>query len=134
MFGARVPMFNIKKKKIHHLMVVTLKGDVVLGECQELETFLVQLQKEGKYCVILDCEDLEGMSTKGMKVILRLSEVFRKSGGDIKMIRVQEKLHNVFRICGLSQMIEIVASLEDGIQKFSSGVGHIEKHLLWKMS
>lgn len=75
------------------------------------------------YCkIIMDMDELEYIGSSGLEVIIGNIQDARKSGGDIKLCFLKEKVFKVFDLLGLPKFFDISDSLEEAISRFNNNV------------
>ena len=81
-----------------------LKGRVDSANAQEKEQEIgAALQTGPVENLIIDCEDLEYISSAGLRVLLRLRQKFE----DLKLINVSSDVYEIFEMTGFTEMLDI---------------------------
>lgn len=85
-------------------VTIALEGRIDSGNSAEVESE-IRGAMDGKKpeCVILDAEDLEYISSAGLRVILRL----RKNWPKLRVINVRSEVYEVFEMTGFTEMMDV---------------------------
>jgi len=107
------------EKLVSGVMVLDLRGRIVLGE--ESEAFrerIKRLVEEGRTRIILNLADLSYLDSVGLSSLVASYTSARKQGGDLKLLQLTKKIHNLLQITRLSTVFEIYDTLEDAVRSF----------------
>lgn len=86
-------------------IVLYLSGHIDSGNAAEVEEELRQIVTDDvkTYPVLIDAENLEYLSSAGLRIILRL----RKTNANIHIINVKPEVYDIFDMTGFTQMMTI---------------------------
>ncbi len=85
-------------------LTIALKGRIDSGNASDIEREIQeQLGSSAGIPLILDAEELEYISSAGLRVILRL----RKKYPDLKIINVCSEVYEIFDMTGFTQMMKV---------------------------
>lgn len=99
--------------------VVRCRGRLVAGEeVRALRAEVERLMKETRQ-IVLQMEEVGGMDSSGLGVIVRLRGALRAAHGDLKLCKLSPQLRQVFQITNLLGVVQICESEEQAIQAFS---------------
>ena len=68
--------------------------------------------------MILDFEELDYISSAGLRVILKATKDLKRSEGKIILCAMKDYVKEVFEISGFDSFLPIVTSLDDAINQF----------------
>ena len=86
------------------VLMISISGRVDSSNAPAVETELMGIvQKEAHSTVVLDFENLEYISSAGLRIVLRL----RKAEPSMKIINVSSEVYEIFETTGFSEMIPI---------------------------
>lgn len=88
--------------------IVSLDGRLDAAQAVKAQTFLDQVVGQ---CV-LDMEKLAYISSAGLGVLLKTHKRLMTSGGGVKLINVNNHIHDIFRYSGFDKLFEIVPAGE----------------------
>jgi anti-sigma B factor antagonist len=83
-----------------------------------LEKELFQIINQNEKHLLVDCKNLEYISSSGLRVFLMALKQMNKSNGKLVLAGLNELIQEVFDISGFSSLFTIVASREDALKSF----------------
>lgn len=98
---------NIEKTQIGAEVTLTLSGRLDTVTAPQLEE-KIQESLEGTQKLNLDFENLEYLSSAGLRVLLTAHKAMTKSGGQMEISHVNEVIHEVFEVTGFLDVLNIV--------------------------
>lgn len=102
------------------ITLIELSGQLDAHTAPEFERFLEErVRNEKKARLILDFSNLEYISSAGLGVLMGLIEEVRSQSGDMKLIKVPEKIYHVLDLLGFPIVFEILPQLEDALGAFA---------------
>ena len=69
--------------------------------------------------LILNFSNLEYISSAGLGVLMGLIEEVRSQSGDMKLIKVPEKIYHVLDLLGFPIVFEVLPQLQDALSSFA---------------
>ena len=85
-------------------ITIKLEGRIDSGNAAEVENEITEAMKEKEpSSVVLDAEDLEYISSAGLRIILRL----RKKHPDLKIVNVRSDVFEILEITGFTEMMTV---------------------------
>jgi|MTBAKSStandDraft_1061840.scaffolds.fasta_scaffold119096_2 anti-sigma B factor antagonist len=97
---------------------ITIKGFLDAHTASQFEELLKSLIEEGQVRLIVDMDKLNYISSTGLGVFMGYIEDIREKGGDIKFVRVPDKIYKIFAILGFTAIYEIFNEEGEAIEKF----------------
>lgn len=102
------------------ITLIGLSGQLDAHTASEFEHFLEErVRTEKKSKLILDFSNLEYISSAGLGVLMGLIEEVRSLKGDMKLIRVPEKIYHVLDLLGFPIVFEVLPQLENALDSFA---------------
>ena len=83
------------------------------GELEEV------LDGSGAPKVVLDCADLEYISSAGLGVLSKMTKEFRDKQGDLRLAALPEKIASVVSLLGFDQVIKVFAHTDDAVRSYA---------------
>ncbi len=111
--------FKVALREENRISIVELKGYLDAHTAPELESTLQKLLAERKFNIIVNCRDLNYISSAGLGVFMAFIEDVRQQKGDIKLSNMSPKVYNVFDLLGFPILYEIFKDEKEAIRKFS---------------
>jgi anti-sigma B factor antagonist len=100
--------------------LIELSGQLDAHTAPDFERFLEdRVTTEGKSKLILDFSNLEYISSAGLGVLMGLISEVREKSGDMKLIRVPEKIYHVLDLLGFPIVFQILPNLKEALEAFA---------------
>ncbi len=113
--------FYILEKLIDGVIVLDLRGRLTLGEGTEaLRTRIRQLMQAGYTQIILNLEEVSYIDSVGLSTLVSSYTTARREGGDMKLLNLTKRVHDLLQITRLSTVFEIYNTLEEAHRSFRS--------------
>lgn len=98
---------NIEKKENGNEITLMLTGRLDTTTAPQLEAE-INASLDGAERLILDFQDLEYLSSAGLRVLLSAHKTFMKRGsGEMTIRNVNETIHEVFEVTGFLDILNI---------------------------
>ena len=98
-------MLNITKNEENNALTLSLEGRLDTVTAPQLEEEIAT-SVEGVTLLVLDFEKLEYISSAGLRVLLS-SQKKMKNQGEMKVVRVNETINEVFEMTGFADILTI---------------------------
>lgn len=86
------------------ILTISLTGRVDSSNAETVEAEIRAIcQSDSAQALVLDAEDLQYISSAGLRVILRL----RKSDPTLKIVNVSSEIYDIFDMTGFTEMLSI---------------------------
>jgi anti-sigma B factor antagonist len=113
-----MPLYVVEKV-VDGVMVVDLRGRITLGEETEaLRGRVKRLVEAGHTRIILNLEGVDYIDSVGLSTLVSSYTSARKQGGDVKLLHLTKRVHDLLQITRLSTVFEIYDSLEAARRSF----------------
>ncbi|MCX6136057.1 MAG: STAS domain-containing protein [Ignavibacteriales bacterium] len=112
--------FAIGVRESAGVHVLDLKGYLDAHTTPLLEEAFKKLLAEKKYRIIVNCRDLNYISSAGLGVFMAFIEDVRAEEGDIKLSNMTVKVFNIFDLLGFPVLYDIVKDEQEAIAKFGA--------------
>lgn len=103
----------------HDIRLVRVEGYLDSSTFPQLQEHLKELIDQGCYRLLVDFEELNYISSAGLGVLMGMLQEVRDHGGDLKVARMSDKIHNLFDMLGFSRLVRIYDKIEDALASFS---------------
>jgi len=101
--------------------VLHLQGKIMGGpDATSLHEKLHELIDNGTLSVVVDLEGVAWMNSSGLGILIGGLSALRKSGGDLRLARVTEKIEEVLRITKLDRVFDIYGNTDDAVASYGS--------------
>lgn len=88
-------------------VTVTIEGRVDTATSAELNEVLAPLSQETGIELVLDCENMDYISSSGLRVLLGTQKAITANAGSLVVKNVQDSVKSVFDITGFSSFLDI---------------------------
>ena len=110
--------FAIERAAHGNVDVLRLAGQLDAHSFPKLQEALEGLGAEERAQVVLDCGNLEYISSAGLGVLKKMSREFRDKKGDIRLAALTPKIKNVVDLLGFSQVIKVFPAPDEAVSSF----------------
>jgi len=88
---------------------------------REFEEALEGLVQDGRYTILLNCKDLNYISSAGLGAIMGLIETVREHEGDILLSNLQENVFAIFDTLGFTQLYRVFSDEDQALAEAIPG-------------
>lgn len=107
---------EINQEKVDSVAVVTLNGRLDAGTSGQLESVLDSQREAGETRVLVDCRELDYISSAGLRVLLSAAKQFKRVDGAIALSALNPNVKQVFEISGFTSIFPIYATREEAVE------------------
>ncbi|WP_300464718.1 STAS domain-containing protein [Desulfobacula sp.] len=97
--------------------IFSVKGSLDSNTSTEFETRIYAALESGQRKLILNLEDLEYISSAGIRVMLKTTKDLKRMEGTVVLCALQDYVKEVFDIAGFDGYLNIEKSLEEAMVK-----------------
>ncbi|MCK5856363.1 MAG: STAS domain-containing protein [Bacteroidales bacterium] len=108
---------ELKFRKEGDATVLELKGRLDTSNYESFSEELFAKLEDGDKYIIMDMEDLDYISSSGLRVFLSALKKIRANEGDIALCCMSDKINEVFEISGFSSLFKVFVSLSDAVSE-----------------
>ncbi|MGB9664541.1 MAG: STAS domain-containing protein [Ignavibacteria bacterium] len=102
-------IFKLNERKMDTTISGLLKGE-----------FTILCQAENVRKLIIDLEKVELCDSSGLSALLLAQRQIREKGGAIRLINVNEKVHNLIKISFLENVLPVCNSQEEAFEELEN--------------
>ncbi|HCX76919.1 MAG TPA: anti-sigma F factor antagonist [Algoriphagus sp.] len=110
-------MLSIHTHEEHTHHILRIQGEIDASNSVQLDESIRSLADNGAKSILVDGSDLEYISSAGLGVFMSYLEDFQEQGVSLKILALDPKVFEVFKILGLDQLISIFPTKEEAIQE-----------------
>ncbi len=107
---------EINQEKQNQVNIVSLKGRLDAGTSSLLEDALNGLIAAGETKILVDCRELDYISSAGLRVLLASAKQSKKQNGAITLCSLSPNVKQVFEISGFTSIFPISATREEAVR------------------
>ncbi len=101
------------EKLVSGMILLDLRGRIVLGpETEALRERIKRLLEAGHRRIVLNLAEVSYVDSVGLSSLVASYTSVRKQGGDLKLLGLTRRIHDLLQITRLSTVFEIYDSLE----------------------
>ena len=97
--------------------IFSIKGSLDSNTSSEFETQIYTALEQGQRKLILNLEDLEYISSAGIRVMLKTTKDLKRMEGNIVLCSLQDYVKEVFEIAGFDGYLNIEKNFEAAMTK-----------------
>ena len=114
----------IVEKLVDEVMVLDLRGRLVLGEeTLALRERIKRLVAAGHKRIVLNLEELAYMDSSGLSALISGFVSVRNQGGELKLLKLTQRVSDLMQITKLSTVFEIHDTMEAAQRSFAKPAG-----------
>jgi anti-sigma B factor antagonist len=98
--------------------VLSFQGNLDTGTSPEAESQINGLIDAGAQKLLVNFEQLEYISSAGLRILLATAKKLKPSGGNLKICCLNQTVQEVFDISGFSTILSVSASEEEALGAF----------------
>lgn len=106
---------EISTNKEQKCLVVSVSGRMDAVSSPDFEKELDAWLEKGETLMIVDCGNLEYISSSGLRSVLTIAKKLKARNGKILLTSLTSVVKEVFEISGFSAIIPIYDSLQDAV-------------------
>ena len=110
---------EITKEKNNSVTVLNIKGAINAHTVNEFEKVLEQCVENGEYNILINCKELDYISSAGLGALMGVIESVKSNYGDIKLCNTSSSVYRVFDILGFTELFQIYDNFDDGLKAFA---------------
>jgi anti-sigma B factor antagonist len=99
-----------------HVCVVTASGEFTAEDAEQFGRVTGERLAATVRHVLIDCENLEFVDSRGLESLLKLQELLGARGGQLRLIRPDDTVATILRLTRLDLALEAHATLEDAVR------------------
>lgn len=111
---------EIVTKKDNTYTVFEIKGRLDTTNYLDLEKEFNRQIDNGNCHILVDCVNLDYVSSSGLRVFLVALKELKKQGGKFVMCNLQETIQEIFEISGFISIFDVYASKEEALKIFNN--------------
>ncbi len=112
--------FLIKSKIIGDVGILYPEGHLDAHSVEKFENEIMKMLDESIVKVVINCTDLNYISSAGMGIIMGYLDEIREKGGDIKLSNVIDRVYEIFDLVGFTEIYKFVESEKKAIEQFDN--------------
>lgn len=103
-------------RNVGEVSVLSVTGRLDSNTSPEFESRIVSLIDSGEKAIVVNCAELEYISSAGLRVLLLAAKKLKSSGGRIALASLEDHIREVFEITRFTTLFPIHASTEEALE------------------
>lgn len=112
--------FYIRSKVVEEVAIVYPRGHLDAHNVERFEKEILKLIENDQVNVIVNCKDLNYISSAGMGIIMGYLDEIREKGGDIKLCSVSERVYEIFDLVGFTEIYDFLDDEQAATEKYKN--------------
>ena len=108
---------EIIESKKNEINIFKLNGRLDSNTSPELEKKLAGAMEGGARNMVLDFENLDYISSAGLRIILKTTKDLKRAEGALILCSMQDYVKEVFEIAGFDSFLPIVPTVDEALSK-----------------
>ncbi len=100
------------------VIVFHLAGKLDRSHCEYIFSALEYHIEQGHPNVVLNCYDLEFISSLGLGILMQVHARMKKHGGNVKLARVRGAVAQVLKVVMLDKVLQIYPTVREAVASF----------------
>ncbi len=98
--------------------VLTVEGQLIVGNRQELKDLVQQALDQGERKFLIDFSATGYIDSSGLGALVSISKKIREQGGELRLAELNEDLRSLFELTKLDTLFAISESQADALANF----------------
>ena len=100
------------------ITILRLEGELDPYTAQDFLDGVADLIEKGNRKIIVDCDNLNYISSLGLGALVRVHARMKRRGGDVKVTGLKGPVADVFRVTMLYKVFSMYESVNDAVKDF----------------
>jgi len=110
---------QLKTTEDGHVTILTVEGDLVIGESESLfKRTVTRLLEEGKVHLLVDMRKVGFLDSSGLGALVRAMTNAQKEGGNTKLLGAGPQVRKLLEMTKLDSVLENFTDLETAVSSF----------------
>jgi len=109
---------QVNKREVGQVALVEVKGQLTSESAGQLQSVLAQLATDGRKQVLLDCQGVGKVDSRGLGVLVRGSVSTAQRGGKFKLVSAPPKLRELIQMARLGSVLECYDDIGVALNSF----------------
>ncbi len=111
---------KIKERRRDGVAILDMSGKLMGGpDADAFSETLKTLVHEGFRNVIVNMEKVSWVNSTGLGILISGYSTLRKSGGELKLLKVSERIENIFIVSKLHTVFQSFQDEEEAVRSFA---------------
>ena len=102
-------------ERMDDVAIVTVDGQLVVTNRQEFKQAILDAVEQGAHLVVADFTTSGYIDSSGLGALVSLSRRLRETGGDLRLVGLNEDLRTLFELTRLDALFPLYATRADAL-------------------
>ena len=99
---------KISNRESHHVAILDINGRIIFGdETTQLRDAVAELVRKGNKKILLNLAEVSYIDSSGVGELVSSFTSVRKNGGELKLVNLTQKVHDVLHVAKLYTVFDI---------------------------
>lgn len=110
---------QLTSQQFKHCDVLHVSGRVDSYTAIQLQEAMDAITGEGRYKIVLDCKDLDFMSSAGLRVLINTQKICKRyNRGEVMLAALPENIYTAFDLAGFTSLFKIYKETLEAVGDF----------------
>ncbi len=109
---------KIETRELKRVSVVKVTGRVDSLTAPDLDKTLENLLAMDRSQIVVDLQEVEYMSSAGLRALVAANKAAHKSGGEVRLAQLSPRVHEVIDLAGLMPVFNIHPDVVEAVGAF----------------
>ena len=111
-------VLDITDRDVDGVTVVELSGKLNTGTSPEADSYLSSLVDDGATKMLLNMEEVDYISSSGLRVVLATGKKVTAAGGNLSLCALNQSVSEVFRVSGFTSIFQVFDTEAEALESF----------------
>jgi len=102
---------DLQTRTENNAIVITISGRLDTVTAPEYEKKILDLIEGGNNCFVVDFEQLDFISSAGLRVLLLMAKLLKEKNGQVRLANVKGNVYSVFEMSGFTTLFKMENSI-----------------------
>lgn len=102
------------------VQLIRLSGSLDMFSFPRLEAQLNAFFQQGRYFVVLDCQELDYIGSAGLGALIGFAKLAREHNGDVRLLSVPDRIYKIIELLGFTRVLHVHNTEEDAVASFAT--------------
>lgn len=107
---------ELSTEKRGDFTIVQITGRLDTTTSPQLNNELDQLSNDGVNQILIDCENLDYISSSGLRVLLVYLKKLKGAGGKLSLSNIKDSIKEIFVVSGFTSIFSIYNSVDEALE------------------
>ncbi len=111
---------KIKERRRDGVAILDISGKIMGGpDAEAFNEVLRTLMHEGVHNVLVNLEKVKWVNSTGLGILISGYTTLQRAGGELKLLRVTERIENIFIVSKLSTVFQSFDDEDEAVRSFA---------------